>query len=98
MWVIKNHVLSIKVLSSIITSVPSHHHGEINGTIVNCNHHHHHRVHLHCDFNYFKILFKMLNYVILTKAIIAIATYRVKTQATEPPNEWKFLKIAFLYV
>jgi hypothetical protein len=46
MWVIKNHVLSIKVLSSIITSVPSHHHGEINGTIVNCNHHHHHRVHL----------------------------------------------------
>jgi hypothetical protein len=42
MMVIKNHVSSIKVLSSIVANVPSHHHSEINGTIVNCNHHHHH--------------------------------------------------------
>lgn len=40
----------------------------------------------------------MLNYVILTKAVITIATYRIKTHSKEPKSEWKFFKTAFLYV
>lgn len=85
--VIKNHVISVKELYSIIAIVPNHHHSEIGGVATNCNHCHHVGVCLWGKlvqlpstllwFDYLLIFLEILNFIVLIRKILVVIAYNI---------------------